>query len=172
MGGKPLYTALVEAPEQGAVIEVSDERASSGRHSLKFVDTAEAPIYYHTRICWTPNLVGDMRYPMTFRPLPRARAMLWTGGAIRRAMPRLARVSIDADGHLLFEPPPSEVYLPDSQWLHFEIETGLGALGMGPVAEDHRRGWGQRSSRTRRCPAIRSSTACFGWALCNGMAPR
>jgi hypothetical protein len=26
---------------------------------------------------------------------------------------------------------PSEVYLPDSQWLHFEIETGLGALADG-----------------------------------------
>ncbi|MGD9494794.1 MAG: right-handed parallel beta-helix repeat-containing protein [Armatimonadota bacterium] len=130
VGAKPVYAALVEAPEEGAVITVSDERASSGAHSLKFVDTAEAPIYYHPHMYYSPRLVDDTRVRMTFDLYREPGAMLWTEW---RNTPSYAKLGpciyIDADGHLLFqERRPSEVYLPDSQWLHFEIEAGLGAL--------------------------------------------
>lgn len=133
VGGKPLYAGLIEALDEGAFIAVSDERASSGEHSLKFVDTAEAPIYYHPHMYWTPNLVGDMRIRMTFDLYREPGAMLWTEW---RNTPSYAKVGpclyIDADGHLLFQERwPSEVYLPDRQWLHFEIEAGLGALADG-----------------------------------------
>ncbi len=130
VGAKPAYAALVEAPDEGAVIFVSDERASSGAHSLKFVDTAEAPIYYHPHMYYSPRLIGDMRVRMTFDLYREPGAMLWTEW---RNTPGYAKLGpciyIEADGHLLFqERRPSEVYLSDGQWLHFEIEAGLGAL--------------------------------------------
>ena len=129
-GSKPAYAALIEAPDEGAVIAVSDERASSGAQSLKFVDTAEAPIYYHPHMYYSPRLIGDMRLRMTFDLYREPGAMLWTEW---RNTPGYAKLGpclyIEADGHLLFqERRPSEVYLPDGRWLHFQIEAGLGAL--------------------------------------------
>ncbi len=132
-GQKPAYAALVEAPEAGAYIEISDERASLGTQSLKFVDTAEAPIYYHPHMYYSPRLVGDMRLRMTFDLYREPGAMLWTEW---RHTPGYAKLGpclyIEADGHLLFQDRrPSDCHLPDGQWLHFEITDGLGALADG-----------------------------------------
>jgi len=135
-GHKPAYAALVEVPEHGAYIEITDERASSGAQSLKFVDSAEAPIYYHPHMYYSPKLVGDMRVELSFDLYREPGAMLWTEW---RHTPSYARVGpclyIEADGHLLFQDRrPSECYLPDGQWLHFEITDGLGSYADGQWA--------------------------------------
>jgi hypothetical protein len=133
VGGKPSYAALVEAPAEGAVIEVTDERACSGTHSLKFTDTAEAPIYYHPHMYYSPKLVGDLDVTLTFDLYREPGAMLWTEW---RHTPSYAKVGpcifIEADGRLLFQDRrPSECVLPDGQWLHVEMQDGLGRLADG-----------------------------------------
>jgi hypothetical protein len=132
-GSKPAYAALVEAPKEGAFIEVSAERASSGKQSLKFVDTAEAPVYYHPHLYYSPRLVGDLRITFSFDLYREPGAMLWTEW---RHTPGYAKVGpclfIEADGRLLFQGKrPSGCILPAGQWLHVEIVDGLGALADG-----------------------------------------
>jgi len=132
-GYKPRYAALIEAPEAGAVIEITDERASSGKHSLKFVDSAEAPIYYHPHMYYSPKLVGNLRVTLTFDLYREPGAMLWTEW---RHTPSYAKLGpclyIEADGRLLFQRKrPSDCVLPSGQWLHFEITDGLGSLSDG-----------------------------------------
>ena len=136
VGGKPAHASLVEAPEAGAVIIISDERAASGKQSLKFVDTAEAPIYHQPHLYYTPRLIGDLRATLTFDLYREPGAMLWTEW---RHTPSYAKVGpclyIEADGRLLFQNRrPSDCTLPDSQWLHVEITAGLGALANGQWA--------------------------------------
>ncbi len=133
VGAKPAYAALVEAPEAGAVITVSDERAAGGRHSLKFTDTAEAPVYYHPHLYYTPRLVGDLRVTVSFDLYREPGAMLWTEW---RHTPSYAKVGpclyIEADGQLLFQNKrPADCVLPDSTWLHIEMSDGLGSLADG-----------------------------------------
>jgi hypothetical protein len=132
-GQKPAYAALVEALKEGAFIEVSAERASSGKQSLKFVDTAEAPVYYHPHLYYSPRLVGDLRITFTFDLYREPGAMLWTEW---RHTPGYAKVGpclyIEADGRLMFQNKrPSDCILPAGQWLHLEIVDGLGALADG-----------------------------------------
>lgn len=136
VGGRPAHASLVEAPEAGAVITVSDERAVSGKQSLKFVDTAAAPIYHQPHLYYTPRLIGDLRATLTFDLYREPGAMLWTEW---RHTPSYAKVGpclyIEADGRLLFQDRrPSDCVLPDSQWLHVEISAGLGALANGQWA--------------------------------------
>ncbi|NLF17803.1 MAG: right-handed parallel beta-helix repeat-containing protein [Lentisphaerae bacterium] len=133
VGAKPAYAALVEAPEAGAVITVSDERASGGRHSLKFTDTAEAPIYYHPHLYYTPRLVGDLRVTVSFDLYREPGAMLWTEW---RHTPSYAKVGpclyIEADGQILLQGKrPANCVLPDSTWLHVEMSDALGSLADG-----------------------------------------
>jgi len=132
-GGKPACASLVEAPDAGAVITVSAERAASGKQSLKFVDTAAAPVYHQPHLYYSPRLIGDLRATLTFDLYREPGAMLWTEW---RNTPSYAKVGpclyIEADGRLLFQNRrPSNCTLPDSLWLHFEIGAGLGALADG-----------------------------------------
>ena len=132
-GHKPRYAALIEAPEAGAFIEITDERASSGGQSLKFVDSAEAPIYYHPHMYYSPKLVGDIRVKLSFDLYREPGAMLWTEW---RHTPSYAKLGpclyIESDGQLLFQDKrPSDCTLPAGQWLHFEMTDGLGSLADG-----------------------------------------
>jgi hypothetical protein len=129
VGGKPTYAALIEAEDEGAYIEVSDDRAVSGDHSLKFVDSAEAPIYYHPHMYYRPRLVDDMRVRLTFELYREPGAMLWHEW---RNTPSYAKtgpvIYITAEGALEFKDhEPSGVTLPAGQWLHFEITDGIGS---------------------------------------------
>jgi len=133
VGHKPSYAALVEAPAEGAYIEVSDDRAKSGDRSLKFVDTAEAPVYYHPHMYYTPNLAGDMRLRLSFDLYREPGAMLWHEW---REVSSYAKggpcIYITAEGALeLKDHVPTGVTLPDGEWLHFEITDGLGGYADG-----------------------------------------
>lgn len=128
VGHKPAYAALVEAEAEGAYIEVSDDRARSGGHSLKFVDSAEAPIYYHPHMYYSPRLVGDLRLRLSFDLYREPGAMLWHEW---REVSSYAKggpcIYITADGALeLKDHAPTGVTLPAGEWLHFEITDGLG----------------------------------------------
>jgi len=132
-GQKPRYAALIEAPEAGAVIAITNERASSGQQSLKFLDTAEAPIYYHPHMYYTPKLVGDMQVTLSFDLYRDPGAMLWTEW---RHTPSYAKLGpclyIEPDGRLLFQHKrASDCILPAGQWLRFKLTDALGTLADG-----------------------------------------
>ena len=129
-GHKPAYAALIEAPKAGAFIEISADRASSGKQSLKFVDSAEAPIYYHPHMYYSPKLIGDIRLTLTFDLFRESGAMLWTEWRHTSSYAKLGPcLYIEADGRLLFQDKrASDCVLPAGQWLHFEITDGLGEL--------------------------------------------
>jgi hypothetical protein len=132
-GQKPAYAALVEAPKEGAYIEISADRASSGKQSLKFVDSAAASIYYYPHLYYSPKLVGNLRLRVSFDLYREPGAMLWTEW---RHTPGYAKVGpclyIEADGRLLFQDKrPSDCILPAGQWLHVEMVDGLGVLADG-----------------------------------------
>ncbi len=129
VGHKPAYAALVEAEKEGAYIEVSDDRAASGDHSLKFVDSDEAPIYFHPHMYYRPRLTGDMRIRLSFDLYREPGAMLWHEwrNVASYADPGPC-VYVTADGALEFEEhEPAGVTLPAGEWLHFEITDGLGS---------------------------------------------
>jgi hypothetical protein len=132
-GQKPAYAALVEAPKEGAYIEISADRASSGKQSLKFVDSAAASIYYYPHLYYSPKLVWNLRLRVSFDLYREPGAMLWTEW---RHTPGYAKVGpclyIEADGRLLFQDKrPSDCILPAGQWLHVEMVDGLGVLADG-----------------------------------------
>ncbi|MEA3247438.1 MAG: hypothetical protein U9Q74_14890, partial [Gemmatimonadota bacterium] len=133
VGFKPGYAALVEAEEEGAYIVVSDERARSGEHSLKFVDSAEASVYHQPHMYYRPGLVADTRLTLSFDLYREEGAMLWHEW---RNVPSYADVGpcmyITADGALqLHDREPTGVTLPAGQWLHCELSDGLGAHADG-----------------------------------------
>ncbi len=133
VGFKPAYAALVEAEAEGAYIEVSDDRAVSGEHSLKFVDSAEAPIYFHPHMYYSPKLIGDMRLRLSFDLYREPGAMLWHEWRNEASYAKVGPcIYITAEGALeLNEHAPTDVTLPDNEWLHFEISDGLGEYADG-----------------------------------------
>jgi hypothetical protein len=133
VGHKPAYAAIVEAEAEGAYIEVSDDRARSGEHSVKFVDTAEAPVYYHPHMYYAPRLSGDMRLTMSFDLYREPGAMLWHEWRTTAATEEVGPcIYITAEGELEFnEHRPSGVTLPDGEWLRFEIADGIGRYADG-----------------------------------------
>ncbi|MCD6360707.1 MAG: hypothetical protein J7M38_07560, partial [Armatimonadetes bacterium] len=101
-------------------------------NSLRFVDAPDLT-YHLPHFYYSPQLGGDFVLRMSFDLYREPGAMLWTEW---RHTPGYAKVGpclyIEKDGHLLFQHRrPSDVYLPDGQWLHFEISDGLGALADG-----------------------------------------
>jgi len=133
VGFKPAYAALVEAEAEGAYIEVSDDRAVSGDHSLKFVDSAEAPIYYHPHMYYSPKLIGDMRVRLSFDLYREPDAMLWHEWRNEASYAKVGPcIYITAEGALEFKDKVSSgVTLPENEWLHFEITDGLGGYADG-----------------------------------------
>ncbi|MBD3292244.1 MAG: hypothetical protein GF393_04930, partial [Armatimonadia bacterium] len=129
VGHKPAYAALVEAEAEGAYIEVTGERARSGEHSLKFVDSAEAPVYYHPHMYYRPRLHGDMRLRLTFDLYLEPSAMLWSEWRTTASYAEVGPcIYVTAEGALeLNEHRETGVTLPSGQWLHFEITDDLGS---------------------------------------------
>ncbi len=132
VGQKPAYAAVVEDVDAGAYLEVSDKRALSPPHSLRFVDAADVT-YHMPHMYYTSPIVGDFTLTVSFDLYREPGAMLWTEW---RHTPGYAKVGpclhIAEDGQLLFQNNrPSETYLPAEEWLHFELTDGLGALSDG-----------------------------------------
>lgn len=131
-GQKPAYAAVIEDVEGGAYLEISDERSLSPPNSLKFVDAPDQ-IYYMPHMYYSPRLSGDIKLRMTFDLYREPGAMLWTEW---RNTADYAKVGpclyIEADGALLLnERKPTGKSLPAEEWLHFEIEDGLGTFADG-----------------------------------------
>lgn len=128
-GQKPAYAAVVEVADAGAYLEISDERSLSPPHSVKFVDAPDQ-IYYMPHMYYSPKLGGDIRLRMTFDLYLEPGAMLWTEWRTTAAIEKVGPcIYIEADGSLLLnERAATGTVLPAEEWLHFEIEDGLGAF--------------------------------------------
>jgi hypothetical protein len=131
-GQKPAMAAVVEDVEGGAYLEISDERSLSPPNSLKFVDAADLT-YYMPHMYYSPRLSGDMRLRVTFDLYREPGAMLWTEWRKTSAHEKVGPcVWVEADGELLLnEKRSTGTILPAEEWLHFEMEDGLGALADG-----------------------------------------
>jgi len=126
-GQKPAYASVIEDVKGGAYVEVSDKRSLSAPNSLRFVDAPNLT-YHLPHIYYSPRLVGNMKLRMDFDLYREPGAMLWTEW---REKPGYAKggpcLYIEKDGRLLLHGrKPTEVHLPDGQWLHFQIYDGLG----------------------------------------------
>lgn len=132
LGDKPAMAAVVEDAKGGAFVEVSDKRARSGAHSLRFVD-APGLTYYMPHIYYSPALSGDMRLQLEFDLYREPGAMMWTEWRNTASYAKLGpSLWIEKDGRLaLNEHKPTDVRLPDSQWVHFKITDGIGRFADG-----------------------------------------
>ncbi|MDI9584571.1 MAG: right-handed parallel beta-helix repeat-containing protein [Acidobacteriota bacterium] len=128
-GQKPALAAVVEDVKGGAYVEISDLRALSAPHSLRFVDAPDLT-YHLPHIYYSPHLSGDMLLRMDFDLYREPGAMLWTEWRNTASYAKVGPcLYIEKDGRLLLnEKRPTETILPDSEWLHFTITDGLGAL--------------------------------------------
>ncbi|MCE5237382.1 right-handed parallel beta-helix repeat-containing protein [bacterium] len=126
-GQKPAYASVVEDVKGGAYVEVSDKRALSKPYSLRFVD-APGLTYYMPHIYYSPHLTGDVKLQLDFDLYREPGAMLWSEWRNTASYAKLGpSLWVEKDGRLLLnEKKPTEVRLPDSQWVHFTITDGLG----------------------------------------------
>ena len=131
-GQKPALAAVVEDVQGGAYVEVSNRRALSPPHSLRFVDAPDLT-YHLPHIHYNPGLAGDIRLKLEFDLYREPGAMLWTEWRTTAAHNKVGPcIWIEKDGRLLLnEKEPTEVVLPAEEWLHFEVTDGLGALADG-----------------------------------------
>jgi len=131
-GQKPAYASVVEDVKGGAFVEVTDKRALSQPYSLRFVD-APGLTYYMPHIYYSPRLNGDIKLRLDFDLYREPGAMLWTEWRKTASYAKLGpSLWIEKDGQLLLnEKKPTDVRLPASQWLHFEISDGLGRFADG-----------------------------------------
>jgi hypothetical protein len=129
-GEKPALVEILEA-EKGFLC-VTDEKAVTGRNSLKFVDAAGLAQYHLPHMFYRPNLFDSVRMRLSFDLYREPGAMLWvewrdyegcrqTGPSIR----------IQADGKLLLDQTPTDCRIPDRAWTHIEMTDGLGKLADG-----------------------------------------
>ena len=126
-GQKPAGATVVEDVKGGAYVEISDRRALSAPHSLRFVDAPNLTDYM-PHIYYSLNLVGDVIVRLDFDLYREPGAVLWTEW---REKPGYAKVgpclTIEKDGQLLLnERRPTQTRLPAGEWLHFAITDGLG----------------------------------------------
>lgn len=126
-GEKPAAAAVVEDVKGGPYVEISDRRALSKPNSLRFVD-APGLTYYMPHIYYSPRLIGDMKLRLGFDLYREPGAMLWTEW---REKPGYAKggpcLWIEKDGQLLLhDKAPTQTHLPVEEWIHFQIESGIG----------------------------------------------
>jgi len=126
-GQKPAYASVVEDVKKGAYAEVSDKRALSKPYSLHFVDAPDTT-YYNPHIYYSPHLSGDVKLQLDFDLYREPGALMWHEWRNTASYAKLGpSLWIEKDGRLLLnEKKPTDVRLPDSQWLHFRITDGIG----------------------------------------------
>jgi hypothetical protein len=129
-GEKPALVTIVEC-EKGSVA-VSDERAATGRHSLKFVDAPGLPQASMPHIYFRPNLSDAVRVRFSFDLYRQPGAMLYVEWRDYQGMRQLGpALRIEGDGRLLLGKTPAGCSIPDGVWVHIEMVDGLGALADG-----------------------------------------
>ncbi|MCX7013458.1 MAG: hypothetical protein NTW86_13040, partial [Candidatus Sumerlaeota bacterium] len=124
LGSAP-RNAKVLGEEGAAGIQVTDEAAAGGKHSLKFTDAPGLPKPYQPYMFYLPNASeGTARFEFDLRVEPGAEVVHeWrTGLGPYQAGPSIA---VDADGTLRANDKPL-MKLPASQWVHFNIVCRLG----------------------------------------------
>jgi len=126
-GQKPARAAVVEDVKGGAFVEVSNKRALSPPNSLRFVD-APGLTYYMPHIYYSPRLSGDIKLRMDFDLYREPGAVLWTEWRNTASYAKLGpSLWIEKDGALLLnEKKPTGTRLPAGEWIHFQINDGLG----------------------------------------------
>ncbi|MBT5609032.1 MAG: right-handed parallel beta-helix repeat-containing protein [Lentisphaerae bacterium] len=129
-GGKPAMVEIIEA-EKGYIV-VSDEKAATGKHSLKFVDAAGLDVYHLPHMYYRPNLHDSVRMRLDFDLYREPGAMLWVEWrdyvGPRQVGPS---IRIQADDALLLDRTPTECKIPDSTWVHVQMTAGLGEIADG-----------------------------------------
>lgn len=129
-GEKPAFVTIIEA-EKGYVC-VTDEKAATGKNSLKFVDAAGLPQGHIPHIYIQPNLCDTVRVRFSFDLYREAGAMLYVEWrdylGYRQTGPALR---IERDGGLLLGQIPTDFRAPEGVWMHVEMTDGLGTLADG-----------------------------------------
>ncbi len=129
VGAQPRL-ARVSGEEQGASIRVSDEAAAEGEHSLKFTDV---PGLEHT---WQPHMYYQPHFrkgvtQLSFDVRLEEGAMLWHEWRDAARPYRVGpTITFTAEGELRAG---DQVLLtfPRDQWMHVEIECGVGRQTTG-----------------------------------------
>jgi hypothetical protein len=129
-GSKPAMVAIVES-EKG-FLAITDEKAATGKHSLKFVDAAGLPQASMPHFYFQPNLGDSVRVRFSFDLYREPGAMLYAEWrdyhGPRQVGPALR---IQPDGKLLLGLAPAGCTIPDRAWVHIEMTDGLGRLADG-----------------------------------------
>lgn len=129
-GEKPAMVAIIE--HEKGFVSITDEKAATGKHSLKFVDAAGLPQAHLPHIYFQPNLGDSVRARFSFDLYREPGSMLYVEwrdylGA-RQVGPA---IRIQGDGKLLLGQTPTECRIPDGAWVHVEMVDGLGTLADG-----------------------------------------
>ncbi|MBI3922301.1 MAG: right-handed parallel beta-helix repeat-containing protein, partial [Armatimonadetes bacterium] len=114
----------------GGTIRVTDQVAASGKHGLKFTDVPGLDQPWNPHLWYNPyltegmvNLVFDLRFEKG--------AAIWHEWRDAASPYRVAAsIGIDSSGQLLANQQPV-MPLPADQWIHFEIECGMGKQATG-----------------------------------------
>jgi hypothetical protein len=122
--------ANVSGEDRGASIRVSDERAASGRHSLKFVDAPGLPHDWQPHMYYRPKITkGLARASCSVYMEPGA--ILWHEWR-DTANPYNAGPSlrIEGDGTISVKG-ETVARIPHGQWVRLEVTCGLGSASTG-----------------------------------------
>lgn len=113
-----------------ATIHVTDQMAASGKHSLQFTDAPGLDQPWNPHLWYTPHLSeGIVR--LTFDLRFEKGAAIWHEWRDAANPYHVApSIGIDAAGQLVASQQPV-MLLPADQWIHFEIECGMGKQATG-----------------------------------------
>ena len=139
VGMQPAH-AHVSGEEQGASIRISDERALSGRHSLKVTDSKELTPTWQPHFYYQPHFTSGI-VRQSFDVWVTQDAQFFTEWRDEGAYPGNVGPSVQFDGSGVVRVAGEEVAkFPLEAWLHVEIRAVLGdaqpktfALTLKPV---------------------------------------
>jgi hypothetical protein len=126
--GEPPAGAVVSGEDKGASIRVSDEQASSGKHSVKVTDVAGLDPSWQPHFFYQPHFTsGTIRQSFDLRL--EQNALFFTEWRDNTAFPDCIGPSVT------FDAPTGNVSVagkvlttvPVGKWVHVEIECALGA---------------------------------------------
>jgi parallel beta helix pectate lyase-like protein/glycosyl hydrolase family 141 len=127
IGRHPAH-ALVSGERQGASIRVSDERALSGRHSLKIADSKELAPSWQPHFYYEPHITrGDVC--QSFDVWMTGDAQFFTEWRGAGAYPRDVGPSVQFDGTGTVSVAGKKIAeFPPETWLHVEVRAALGDI--------------------------------------------
>ncbi|MCX6905695.1 MAG: right-handed parallel beta-helix repeat-containing protein, partial [Verrucomicrobia bacterium] len=125
VGAQPAQ-AHVSGEEKGASIRVSDERAASGRHSLKITDSKTLQPSWEPHFYYEPHFTQGV-VQQSFDVWIGSNALFFTEWRDTATYPRNVgpSVSFDGAGKVSAVGKPLAT-VPSQSWVHVEIEAALG----------------------------------------------